>query len=224
MAATTGKRELLGQLATLAKALGHEYRLELIELIAQGDRSVERLAELMNLPIATVSQHLQQLRRSGLVTARKEGRYVYYHLADDEVVQLTRSLRRLAERNLAEMQQLMTHYFQGGDGLEAISIADLVERLQTGEITLLDVRPPEEYAAGHLPGAINIPLSELTQRLQELPANTAVVAYCRGPYCALSHEAVVLLQQRGFTALRLQEGYPEWKAEGLPIHAMAASS
>jgi rhodanese-related sulfurtransferase/DNA-binding transcriptional ArsR family regulator len=220
MAAITRKRALLGQLATLAKALGHEYRLELLELIAQGDRSVERLAELMNLPIATVSQHLQQLRRSGLVTTRKEGRYVYYHLADDEVVQLIRSLRRLAERNLAEMQQLMTHYFQGGDGLEAISIADLVDRLQAGQVTLLDVRPPEEYAAGHLPGAINIPLSELTQRLQELPTNGAVVAYCRGPYCALSHEAAALLQQRGFTALRLQEGYPEWKAEGLPVHSM----
>lgn len=218
MATANHKRQLLAQLATLAKALGHGYRLELLELIAQGDRTVESLTQLMNLPIATVSQHLQHLRRSGLVTTRREGRHVYYHLADDEVVQLTRSLRRVAERNLAELQQLMTQYFQGGDGLEAISIADLVDRLQTGSVTLLDVRPAEEYAAGHLPGAINIPLPELTQRLQELPADCAVVAYCRGPYCALSHDAAMLLQQQGFTALRLQEGYPEWKAEGLPVH------
>ena len=218
MAATTRKRQLLEQLATLAKALGHEYRLELLELIAQGDRSVESLTQLMDLPIATVSQHLQHLRRSGLVTTRKEGRYVYYHLVDDEVVQLTRSLRWVAERNLAEVQQLMTQYFQGGDGLKAITIPDLVDRLQTGSVTLLDVRPAEEYAAGHLPGAINIPLAELTQRLQELPADCEVVAYCRGPYCALSYDAAALLQQQGFTALRLQEGYPEWKAEGLPVH------
>lgn len=217
MATANRKRQLLGQLATLAKALGHEYRLELLELIAQGDRSVEILTQLMDLPIATVSQHLQHLRRSGLVTARKEGRYVYYHLADDEVVQLTRSLRRMAERNRAEVRQLMAQFFQGGDDLEAITIPDLLDRLQTGSVTLLDVRPSEEYAAGHLPGAINIPLAELTQRLQELPADAEVVAYCRGPYCALSHEAVALLKHQGFTALRLQEGYPEWKAEGLPV-------
>jgi rhodanese-related sulfurtransferase/DNA-binding transcriptional ArsR family regulator len=211
------KRLLLEQLATLAKALGHEYRLELLELIAQGDRSVEALTQLMDLPIATVSQHLQHLRRSGLVISRKEGRYVYYSLADDAVVKLTGALRSVAERNITEVQHLVAQYFQGGDALESISIQELLSRLQAGSITLLDVRPPEEYAAGHLPGAVNIPLAELAQRLSELPIAQAVVAYCRGPYCALSHEAAMLLQTQGISALRLAEGYPEWKAEGLPV-------
>ncbi|NJR63512.1 MAG: metalloregulator ArsR/SmtB family transcription factor [Cyanobacteria bacterium CRU_2_1] len=211
------KRLLLEQLASLAKALGHEYRLELLELIAQGERSVETLTQLMNLPIATVSQHLQQLRRSGLLTARKDGKYVYYRLADDEVLKLIGALRRVAERNLAEVQRLMKQYFQGTYGLEVISIQELLERLRSDTVVLLDVRPQDEYAAGHLPGAINIPLKDLEQRLQELPTNHDVIAYCRGPYCVLSHDAVLLLHSRGIKALRLEEGYPEWKAEGLPV-------
>lgn len=211
------KRQLLGQFAAVAKALGHEYRLELLEFVAQGERSVEALTRLTELPVATVSQHLQQLRRAGLVQARKEGKYVYYRLAGDEVVTLLDDLRTVAERNVAEVRLLVEQYFRCSDELEAIPAAELLERLRSGTVTLLDVRPSEEFAAGHLPGAINIPLDELERRLRELPAGREVVAYCRGPYCALSHEAVQLLRREGLKALRFEQGYPEWKAAGMPV-------
>lgn len=212
-----GQRKLFEQFASVAKALGHEYRLELLELVAQGERSVEALTQLTGLPVGTVSQHLQQLRRTGLVAARKEGKYVYYSLADDEVLELMGSLQRVAQRNVAEVQRLVEQYFHDQTALDALSPADLLERLRAGMVTLLDVRPREEYAAGHLPGAVNIPLDELEQRLQELPAEQEVVAYCRGPYCALSIEAVQRLRHQGVNALRLEEGYPEWRADGFPV-------
>ncbi len=211
------KRELFAQFASVAKALGHEYRLELLEFIAQGERSVEALTRLTALPVGTVSQHLQQLRRAGLVTARKDGKYVYYALAGDEVSKLLAALRHVAEHNLAEVQQLVDRYFHRQSDLEAVTTEELMERLRTGMVTLLDVRPPEEYAAGHLPGAVNIPLGELEARLGELPPGREVVAYCRGPYCALSLDAVEKLRGRGIQAIRLEDGYPEWKAGGLPV-------
>ncbi len=217
MGEQSGQRKLFEQFASVAKALGHEYRLELLELVAQGERSVEALTQLTGLPVGTVSQHLQQLRRTGLVAARKEGKYVYYSLADDEVLELMASLRRVAQRNVAEVQRLVEQYFHDQTALDALSPSDLLERLRAGMVTLLDVRPREEYAAGHLPGAVNIPLDELEQRLQELPADQEVVAYCRGPYCALSIEAVQRLRDRGVKALRLEEGYPEWRADGFPV-------
>ena len=213
----SGQRRLFEQFASVAKALGHEYRLELLELVAQGERSVESLAQLTGLPVGTVSQHLQQLRRTGLVAARKGGKYVYYCLADDEVLELMGSLQRVAQRNVAEVHRLVEQYFHDQTALDALSPADLLERLRTGMVTLLDVRPREEYAAGHLPDAINIPLDELEQRLQELPAKQEVVAYCRGPYCALSIEAVQRLRRQGVKASRLEEGYPEWRAGGFPV-------
>lgn len=207
------RRRILEHLAALAKALGHPYRLELLEVVAQGERSVEALSRLTELPMATVSQHLQQLRRNRLVDTRKEGTYVYYSLADEAVLELLSSLGRVAERNLAEVQQLVRSYYHDPETLERVPATELVQRMHEGRVTLLDVRPPEEYEAGHLPGAINIPLEELARRLGELPADTEVVAYCRGAYCALSVEAVRLLRKRGLAARRLETSYPEWKAE-----------
>ena len=215
------QRRLFGQFASVAKALGHEYRLELLELVAQGERSVEALTRLTGLPVGTISQHLQLLRRAGLVAARKDGKYVYYSLADDEVLELMGSLQRVARRNVAEVHQLVEQYFHDQTALDALSPADLLERLRTGMVTLLDVRPREEYAAGHLPDAINIPLDELEERFRELPAGQEVVAYCRGPYCALSIEAVQRLRDEGVKALRLERGYPAWRAEGLPVQQHA---
>ncbi len=212
------KRRVLEQFAIIAKAFGHEYRLELLELVAQRERSVEALTQLTQLPVGSVSQHLQQLRRAGLVSARKEGKYVYYSLADAEVLTLMATLRRVAERNLAEVNQLVAQYFDDHQELDTLSPEQLLERLQRDEVTLIDVRPPEEYASGHLPGAINIPVEELEAHLQDLPAGQQVVAYCRGPFCALSRDAVRRLRQSGIDATRLNQGFPEWKAEGLPIH------
>lgn len=211
------KRDLLEQLATLGKALGHPYRLELLEYVAQGERTVEALTALTRLPVATVSQHLQHLRRAGLVQPRREGKYVHYRITGDEVVGLLSALRGVAERNIGDMQQLLERYFEGPQTLEAIHADDLAERLRDGLITLIDVRPEQEYRAGHLPGAINIPTAELARRLSDLPAGREVVAYCRGPYCALAHKAVRLLREHGVPARRLADGYPEWRAAGLPV-------
>lgn len=214
---TTRKRDLLAQIATVGKALGHAYRLELLEYVAQGERTVEALTQLTGLHLATVSQHLQHLRRAGLVRTRREGKYIHYRVAGDDVVNLVNCLRSVAENNLSEVQRLVRDYFDDSEALEAIPTSDLLERLREGSVTLLDVRPEEEYRVGHLPGAINIPAEELARRLRDLPPGREVVAYCRGPYCALSHEAVRLLRERGVKALRLESGYPEWKAAGLPV-------
>lgn len=215
------KRDLLAQLATVARALGHEYRLELLELVAQGERSVDALTRLTDLPVATVSQHLQQLRRGGLVTARREGKYVFYSLADDRVLSLLGALRDAAEHNVAELRQLLAEYYRPEPDLEAITGDELSERLRADEVALLDVRPAEEYEAGHLPGALNVPVDELERRLEELPGDREVIAYCRGPYCALSLEAVRLLRMRGIAARRLGEGYPAWKLDNHPTESSA---
>ncbi len=217
MSDTRHKRQLFSHLAVIAKALGHEYRLELLELLAQGERSVEALTQIMDLPVGNVSQHLQQLRRAGLILPRKDGRYVYYRLADEEVVSLLKALRTIAESNLAEVQRLVDKYVNVEGELERIPLQELVKRLRSGATTLLDVRPSDEYAAGHLPGALNIPLAELEERLRELSPDREVVAYCRGPYCLLANRAVALLRARGIHAVRLEEGYPQWRAEGFPV-------
>lgn len=209
MIETVEKRKLFEQLAAVAKSLGHEYRLELLELVAQCERSVEALTQLTELPVGTVSQHLQQLRRGGLVVARKEGRFVYYSIAGDQVVNLLESLRTVAENNLAEVRRLTEQYYGESDELDPVSSDELLEKLRAGEVTLLDVRPHDEYQAGHLPGAINIPLEELERRFRELPHDQEIVAYCRGPYCAISLQAVKLLRESGLHAVRLNEGYPQ---------------
>ena len=217
------KRRLFAELASVAKALGHAHRLELLEHLAQGERSVDALAARSGISVANASQHLQQLRRAGLASARREGKRVLYRLTDDGVVGLLGALRQIGERNVAEVERVVASYFRKRDGLEPISRAELMDRMRDGLVTVLDVRPSDEYALAHLPGAVNIPLADLERRLAELPPQLEIVAYCRGPYCVLSFEAVAALRARGFKVRRLEEGLPEWRAAGLPIEAGAGA-
>ena len=209
-----------GALAEVAKAFGHEHRVELIEQLAQGPRSVEALAERVGLSVANTSQHLQHLRRVGLVSTQRDGKRVVYRLADEAetaVVSLLGSLRNVAEHAVASMERIVTTYFRARDELEPVTAKELRTRLREGSVVLLDVRPEDEYGLGHLPGALNIPLRELEQRLADLPRKHEIVAYCRGPYCVLSFEAVAALRAHGFKVRRFEAGFPEWKAAGLPV-------
>ena len=210
-------RLLFAQFAVVAKALANEHRLMLLQLLAQGERGVETLAEMSGLSVANTSQHLQHLRRTGVVTARRQGKRILYRLADDVVVTLLSSLRQVAERNVAEVQRLLEGYFRERDSLEPIGREELLKRMRRGMITVIDVRPAEEFSAGHIAGAISIPLEQLKRRLREIPRRREIVAYCRGPYCLMAYEAVSELRRRGFRARRLKEGYPEWKSAGLPV-------
>jgi len=210
------KQDVFAHLARIGKALGHANRLELLDFVAQGPRSVDDLAGLCKLSVANASKHLQELRHAGLVQARKKGQRVYYGIAGSDVVALVAMLRHVGEARLAEVEQLLRTYITARDELEPLLAAELLQRAEDGLVTVLDVRPREEYAAGHLPGAINIPLGELPGRLRKLPKGREVIAYCRGPYCLLSVDAVVLLRDKGFSARRLADGYPEWAAAGLP--------
>ncbi len=222
MSSTGPKQAIFSSLAEVAQALGHAHRLELLEHIAQGERSVEELSARANLSFANTSRHLQILRRARLVDIERRGKHVLYRLAGDaEVIELLRALGRVGERNVAEVSRVMTDYFHARDALEPVSRKDLVSRLRDGLVTVLDVRPEDEFALGHLPGALNIPFGKLELRLAELPADREVIAYCRGPYCVLSFEAVAALRARGYLVRRLEDGYPEWKAAGLPIEARA---
>jgi rhodanese-related sulfurtransferase/DNA-binding transcriptional ArsR family regulator len=211
------KQALFTEFAAVAKALGHAHRLELLEQLAQGERSVEILAQKTGLSIANASQHLQHMRRAGLVGARRDGKFVYYRLADDGVLDLLAALRRTAERNVAEVERIVRSYFDDRDGLEPISREELAERLRAGIVTVLDVRPEDEFALGHLPGALNVPLRALEARLSQLSPSQEIVAYCRGAFCVLSYEAVAVLRARGFKARRLEDGFPEWRSAKLPI-------
>ena len=210
------KRTLFARFAETAKALGHGRRLEILELLAQGERSVEALAERVGLSIANASQHLRLMHRTGLLASRRDGKRILYRLNDPSVLELTAALHRVAERNVADVREVIRGYFHERDALEPVSRKELSQRLRDGLVTVLDVRPEDEYAAGHVSKAINIPLRELTRRLRQIPRNREVVAYCRGPYCVLAFEAVAILRGRGFKVRRLEDGYPEWKAAGLP--------
>ncbi|OBU86049.1 ArsR/SmtB family transcription factor [Chromobacterium subtsugae] len=204
---------MFDEFAELARTVGNAHRLLLLEHAAQGERPVERLAQLAGLTVANASQHLQQLKRAGLVASRRDGKHVLYRLGDGPVVNLLDALRQCAEHRRREMGRLSA----GADGAEAVSREALLERLRDGDALLLDVRPADEYAQGHLPGALNIPLEMLPQRLAELPAGLEVIAYCRGPFCALSVQAVAALRAGGLAARRLADGFPDWKAAGLPV-------
>lgn len=218
MSSNGPKQKIFASLAGVAQALGHAHRIELLEHIAQGERSVEVLSARTGLSFANTSRHLQILRRARLVETERRGKHVLYSLAGDTaVVELMLALGRVGERNLAEIDRVMTDYFRDRDALEPVLREDLVSRLKDGLVTVLDVRPEDEFALGHVPGAINIPLGELERRLRELPMDREIVAYCRGPYCVLSFEAVAALRARGFKARRLEDGLPEWKASGLPL-------
>ena len=218
MSSVGPKQRVFASLAEIAQALGHAHRLELLEHLGQCERSVEDLAARANLTLANTSRHLQLLRRAALVEGRRDGKRIYYRLAgDDLVIGLLLALSRVGERNSAEIARVMASYFRARDELEPVSRDELLDRLRWGTATVLDVRPEDEFAHGHLPDALNIPLSELERRLAELPADQEIVAYCRGPWCVLSFEAVALLRQRGYRVRRLEDGFPEWKVAGLPV-------
>jgi rhodanese-related sulfurtransferase/DNA-binding transcriptional ArsR family regulator len=217
MSSESPKQTLFIQFAAVAKAVAHPHRLALLEQLAQGERSVELLADRVRVSIANASQHLQHMRRAGLVTARREGKFVFYRLADNAVLDLLASVRRIAEQNSAEFDRVVRSYFENRDNLEPVTRMELMDRLKAGIVTVLDVRPEDEFALGHLPGALNIPLGKLQKRLAELDPKHEIVAYCRGPYCVMSYEAVAALRARGFKARRLEDGLPEWRAAGLPV-------
>lgn len=217
MSSESPKHAAFACFAEVAKALGHGRRLEILELLAQGERSVEALAESAGLPVANASQHLRLMRQAGLLASRRDGKRIFYRLSDPSVLDVTAALRRVAERNLAQVRELVSGYFHERDALEPVSRKELARRLKDGLVTVLDVRPEDEFAAGHLPRALNIPLRDLARRIRELPKEREIVAYCRGPYCVFAFEAVALLRKRGFSVRRLEDGYPQWKAAGLPV-------
>src|SRR5216683_8233984 len=220
MSSVGPKQNVFASLAKIAQALGHAHRLELLEHLGQGERSVEDLAARASLTLANTSRHLQLLRRAGLVQGRRDRKRVYYRLAEeDTVVDLLSALTRVGERSSAEIERVMASYFRARDDLEAVSREELLDRLRSGAVTLIDVRPEDEFAYGHLPGALNVPLAQLELRLAELPQHRQVVAYCRGPWCVLSFEAVALLRRRGYQVRRLEDGFPEWKVAGLPVES-----
>lgn len=210
------KREILANLARIGTALSSAVRLELLELLAQGERGVDELAGLTGASVANTSQHLQKLRQAGLIVGRKEAQFVKYRLAGDEVVALFDALGVAGQAYLADVDRIVRLYFTAKDDLEPVPAADLLQRAKQGLVTVLDVRPPEEFAAGHVPGAVNIPIHELEKRLAELPKRREIVAYCRGPYCLMSYDAVQLLRRKGLKARRLKDGLPEWRMAGLP--------
>lgn len=220
MSTQNPKRQVLEAVARVGRALGSGPRLELLELLAQSERSVETLSQLAGLNFGNASQHLQQLRRAGLVTARRDGKRIYYSLNDEEVVSLVGTLRRIAERNVAEVERVLAAYFDERDSLEPVSRIELMDRMHKGLVTILDVRPAEEFANGHVPGALNIAVGDLDDRRGDLPTDREIIAYCRGPYCVLSFEAVAILRRRGFEARRLEDGFPEWKLAGLPTDSL----
>lgn len=217
MSSPSPKRDLFQQLARIGTALSSGTRLEFLELLAQGERSVDSLATLTGASVANTSQHLQKLRQAGLVVGRKEGQYVRYRLAGDEVVRLFAALGQVGEAYVAEVERIVRLYLSSKDDLEPVPAKELLDRARKGLVTVLDVRPPEEFAVGHVPGAVNIPIQELEKRLGELPKRKEVVAYCRGPYCLMSYDAVELLRKRGLKARRLEDGLPEWRVAGLPV-------
>ncbi len=213
----TFKTEINGQFARIAKAIANPHRLEMVDVLAQGERSVEELAQETALSVANASQHLQALRQAHLVTARKDGLRVYYRLSDPAVYRLVQVIRELAEQQLAEVERIVNTYLTERKAMEPVTLNELLARLREPGLVLLDVRPSLEYAQGHIAGARSIPIDELESRLNELPQEQEIVAYCRGAYCVFADEAVELLTAHGYQARRMQQGYPDWALAQLPI-------
>lgn len=211
------------QFARVASAFASPKRLELVDVLAQGPRSVESLAEQTSMSLANTSRHLQVLRNAGLVTPSRDGQRVIYQVADPSVLEGYRSLRGVAESRIAQVRQLAEAFFAEVDGVEPLDVAQLLQRSEQGDVVVVDVRPATEFAAGHIAGALSIPLSELSGRIAELPAGSTVVAYCRGPYCVLSAEAVRQLRAVGYDAQRLDAGVEEWRRAGRPVAVGAPS-
>lgn len=211
------KDELYGQFARVGKAVAHPKRIELLDLLCQGERSVEVLAGAASMSVVNTSAHLRVLREARLVATRKEGTWVYYRLADDSVCDFFASLRELAGRRYAEVGKIVRDFFEARDDLEPVDRRELLRRAGEGDVIVLDVRPREEYEAGHIPGAVSVPLADLRGRMASLPAGAEIVAYCRGPYCVLAPQALELLRRRGFRVRRLEDGFPEWRRGGFPV-------
>jgi rhodanese-related sulfurtransferase/DNA-binding MarR family transcriptional regulator len=211
------KDRLFGQFARIGKALSSPRRLEIVDLLAQGERTVEEIAKETSMSVASASQHLQTLKAARMVETRREGIYMHYRLADEDVFRTWQAVRALAESRLSEVDGVVEAHLVDRDALEAVDSSDLLERLRDGSVVVLDVRPEEEYRAGHIPGALSVPVDMLEAALKTLPRDREVVAYCRGPYCVFSDEAVVFLRARGYRARRLRQGLPDWRAAGMPV-------
>ena len=211
------KTELFEEFARIGKALSSGRRLELLELLAQGERAVEELAAETGMSVANTSQHLQVLRSAHLVDVRRSGTYAWYRLSGENVLRLWLNLREVGEMQLAEIERIVEDFFEDRKGMEATTCEDLLKQIKAGSVVVLDVRPEQEYSAGHIRGARSIPVSELEARLKELPRKKTIVAYCRGPYCVLADEAVAILRAKGVNALRFEGGFPDWKTRGLPV-------
>jgi rhodanese-related sulfurtransferase/predicted transcriptional regulator len=217
MADRVAKAALFDGLVSAAKALASGRRAEIVDVLAQGERPVEEIATEIEQSIANTSQHLQQLLRAGLVRTRRDGTRIYYTLADDKVAELWAMLRTVAANHVAEIERLATNYLGDREQLQTITRAELKRRLRRRDVVLLDVRPAPEYDAGHIPGALSVPIDDLPRQLRDLPADADVIAYCRGPYCVYADQAVRTLTKRGRRAARLEDGYPEWARAGLPV-------
>lgn len=211
------KDRLYAQYARIGKALASPHRLELLELLAQSERTVESLADELELSMANTSQHLQVLRAAGLVDTRRDGLFVHYRLADDTVIPLSTALRTVAEHRLADLERLVREEFAHRSKAELVSLPELLQRARRDDVVVLDTRPAQEYRAGHIPGALSVPVDELQKRLRRLPKHKQYVAYCRGPYCVYADRAVEILTASGRHARRLRDGFLEWKAAGFPV-------
>lgn len=211
------KDRLFEQFARVGRALASPKRLEILDLLAQGERTVEEIARETAMSVASASQHLQALKGARMVEARREGLYAHYRLADEDVFRTWQAVRALAQARLAEVDRVVDAYLEDRASLEAMDATELMERLSDGSVIVLDVRPEEEYRAGHIPGALSLPVDVLGAALQRLPRDREMVAYCRGPYCVFSDEAVAFLRSRGYRARRLQQGLPDWRAAGMPV-------
>jgi rhodanese-related sulfurtransferase/DNA-binding MarR family transcriptional regulator len=211
------KDRLFEQFARIGKALASPRRLEIVDLLAQGERTVEEIARETDMSVASASQHLQALKAARMVEARREGLYIHYRLADEDVFRTWQAVRALAESRLSEVDSVVEVYLVDRDALEAVDATELMERLSKGNVVVLDVRPEVEYRAGHIPGALSVPVDTLEAALQTLPRDRKIVAYCRGPYCVFSDEAVALLRSHGYRAHRLRQGLPDWRATGMPV-------
>jgi rhodanese-related sulfurtransferase/DNA-binding transcriptional ArsR family regulator len=218
------KDRLYGQFARIGKALSSPHRLEILELLAQGERTVDSLAQEIGLSLANASQHLQALRQAALVEPRKHGVFVHYRLADPAVYDVCRAIRTVAEHQLAELDRLVRDHFGERSSAEAVSVDELLRRARSKDVVILDTRPASEYASGHIAGAISMPIDDLQRRLRELPKDREYVAYCRGPYCVYADRAVEILRSKGRRARRLLDGFPEWKAAGLPVQLIPQPS
>ncbi len=220
----TFKNRIYTELSNIVKALGNPHRLEIIELLAQGEYSVEEVGGQIDITVANTSQHLQVLKRVQLVETRRDGNRVYYFLADENVYKAWKALRDLGIERAAEIERTLREFRESRHSVETLDHSDLLQKIENEEVTVIDVRPEQEFNEGHIAGALNIPVDRLEEKLDELPADQEVVAYCRGPFCVFADQAVDLLKEKGYTARRLDEGFPEWHLENLPVESSRDNS